>query len=198
MERWSIVSSAVDPELSESWRRPPGIFVIAEIGGSVGELIRTIQRKHDPKLANALPPHITIVGSSGLGPIAADTPVARLREVLEPVARATQPLELPLQQPVRFIQTDVVVLPLDANGPIRDLHERIGRTGLSFARARHFFTPHVTLSFYRSLSQATLRELLAVRVTEPLRIDHIRCSLTDEPMPPRTLLELPLGAATPS
>jgi 2'-5' RNA ligase len=172
--------------------------VIAEIGGSVGELIRTIQRKHDPKLANALPPHITIVGSSGLGPIAADTPVARLRDVLDPVARATQPLELPLQQPVRFIQTDVVVLPLDPNGPIRDLHERIGRTGLTFARARHFFTPHVTLSFYRSLSQATLRELLAVRVTEPLRIDHIRCSLTDEPMPPRTLLELPLGAAAPT
>jgi 2'-5' RNA ligase len=171
--------------------------VIAEIGGTPGEIIRAIQRKHDPKLANALPPHITIVGSSGLGPIAADTPVTRLRNLLEPVCRSMEPLVLPLLNPVRFIQTDIVVLPLDANGPIRALHERIGTSGLSFARAKHFFTPHITLSFYRSLSQASLRELLSVRITDPIRIDKIRCSLTDEPLPPRTLLDLPLGASGP-
>ncbi len=189
------MSSTIDLELAESWRRPPGIFVIAEIGGPAGDFIRSIQRHHDPKLANALPPHITIVGSSGLGPIAADTSVKRLREVLLPVCRSMEPLNLKLLNPVRFIQTDIVVLPLDPNGPIRALHERIGASGLSFARTRHFFTPHITLSFYRSLSQASLRELLSVRITDPIRIDQIRCSLTDEPLPPRTILDLPIGSA---
>jgi hypothetical protein len=73
------------------------------------------------------------------------------------------------------------------------LHDRIATTGLKFAPVRHAFTPHVTLSFYRTLTPATRRELLAMRLDEPVLIDHLRCSLTDEPLPPRTLLELQLA-----
>jgi hypothetical protein len=50
----------------------------------------------------------------------------------------------------------------------------------------------VTLSFFRTLTPLQRRELLAVRLEEPLVVDHIRCSLTDEPLPPRALFELPL------
>jgi hypothetical protein len=55
------------------------------------------------------------------------------------------------------------------------------------------FTPHATLSLYRTLGRDDERALLQLRIPETMSIDHIRLSLTDEPNPPRDLLELPLG-----
>jgi len=189
------MASAIDLELTEGWQRPSGIFVIAEVGGDVGERIREIQERFDPKLANTLPPHITVVGSSGFGPIAPDTSPGELQAALFQICLDTEPMELSLGSPHRFMQTDIVVLPLDPHGPLRELHERIGKSGLTFARARFAFTPHVTLSFYRTLDAATLRSLMAVRVKERVRIDAIRCSLSNEPMPPRTLVDFELSGS---
>lgn len=187
------MSSAIDLELEEGWQRPAGIFVIAEVRGAVGEAIRSIQQRFDPKLARALPPHITLVGSSGLGPIAAATTVEELTSALGPVCADTPTMELQLEPPHRFMQTDIVVMPLAPHGQLRELHERIGRSGLSFGSVRFTFTPHVTLSFYRTLDRESVSELMSLRIDEPVRVDMIRCSLTSEPFPPRTLLELPLG-----
>jgi hypothetical protein len=101
-------------------------------------------------------------------------------------------MELELDKPHRFMQTDIVVLPLDPHGPLRELHERIARSGLTFARPKFAFTPHITLSFYRTLDATMLRALMAVRVNDRVRIDALRCSLSNEPMPPRALLDLEL------
>lgn len=186
------VSSSIDAELSDRWRRGPGIFVVIDARGEAGRQIHAIQEAYDPKLANYLPPHLTLAGSSGVGPIDPATPRDRLRDVLSEIAATTPPMELAFHPPIRFMQTDIVVLPVDHHGPLRELHDRIATSGLSFQPARHAFTPHVTLSFFRTLTPQQRRELLAVRLAEPLVVDHIRCSLTDEPLPPRGLFELPL------
>jgi len=46
-----------------------GIFLIAELDGAIGERIHAIQKRFDPKLAAESPPHVTLIGSSGAGPI---------------------------------------------------------------------------------------------------------------------------------
>lgn len=189
------MSSSIDSELSDKWRRGPGIFVVTDVRGEVGQRIHQIQRAYDPKLANYLPPHITLAGSSGVGPIDAATDRGMLRAVMEEIAATTPPLSLKFGFPIRFMQTDIIVLPLDPHGALRELHERIARSGLSFQAARFAFTPHVTLSFFRTLTPETRRELLAVREDGIFELDHIRCSLTDEPMPPRAIFELPLTGA---
>jgi 2'-5' RNA ligase len=193
------MSSSIDAELSDKWRRGPGIFVVIDARGAAGERIHAIQQAYDPKLANYLPPHLTLAGSSGVGPIDPSTPRDRLLAVMREIARTTPPMVLEFKAPHRFMQTDIVVLPLDHHGPLRDLHERIATSGLSFQPARFSFTPHVTLSFFRTLTAQQRRELLAVRLAEPMVVDHLRCSLTDEPLPPRALFELPLtgGSAAP-
>jgi 2'-5' RNA ligase len=188
------MSSSIDAELSDKWRRGPGIFVVIDARGAAGERIHAIQQAYDPKLANYLPPHLTLAGSSGIGPIDPSTPRDRLLEVMRDIASTTAPMVLEFKAPHRFMQTDIVVLPLDHHGPLRDLHERIANSGLSFQPARFSFTPHVTLSFFRTLTSQQRRELLAVRLEEPMIVDHLRCSLTDEPLPPRPLFELPLTA----
>jgi 2'-5' RNA ligase len=175
-------------------RRPKsGIFVIATIAGSLGERIAAVQAAFDPLMTRLGPPHVTIAGSSGMGPIAPDTSVADLRHHLAPIAESTPPITLRFGRPTRFMQTQIVVLPLDPHGPLRTLHERIKTGGLRAAAPRFFFTPHVTLNLYRELPRDQLAELLAYRFDEAATIDSIECHLTRDTGGSRPLLTLPLG-----
>jgi 2'-5' RNA ligase len=183
------------PETGRPWRRSAGIFVLAELGGVAGERIAEIQRRYDPKLAASSTPHVTLVGSSGAGPIAPSTSVEQLAAHLEPIAATTAPMSLALEPAMRFMQTEIVVLPLSPYGPLRSLHERILTSGLQFARPRFAFSPHATLSFYPTLTPATRRALLAVRVREPALVDRLTCYFTNDPQPRVKLLELPLRGA---
>ena len=169
-----------------------GIFIIADVGGEAGKQIKAINERFDPRLARYKSPHITITGSSGAGPIPASVTTVDLWEALSPIASDTAPMTLELQPPHRFMQTEIVVLPLDPHGPLRTLHDRIKTSGLPFTRARFTFTPHCTLSLYPALTADTARELLALRVAHPVEIDRIQVVQALDPQPPKTLLELAL------
>ena len=170
-----------------------GIFIIAELDGAIGERIHALQERFDPKLAAEAPPHVTIIGSSGAGPIASTTPVAALRRAIEPIAAATPPLTLHFARPDRFLQREIVVLPLDPHGPLRALHEALKGSGLEYANARWPFTPHCTLSFYPTLTAETLRLLLAVREDSEWTLSMLRVYHTRDPQPPTLLFYAPLG-----
>jgi 2'-5' RNA ligase len=174
------------------WKPQSGIFILVNLQGDLGERIHAIQQRYDPRMARFAKPHFTLIGSSGAGPIAADTPSERLHEVLDPIARATEPLTLHFERPVRYMQTNTFALPLDPHGALRILHDRIKGSGLTFGRSRHAFTPHVTMSHYRTPTEAEARELLAMRIDEPFVVDHLVVSLTAEPNKPRKLFELEL------
>lgn len=169
------------------------MFVLAPIAGPAAAVVQRLQARYDPKLARSFSPHVTLAGSSGVGPIRADTSIDAIRDALGPVASATQPLALAFLPPQRFMQTDIISLPLDPHGPIRVLHDQIARSGLTFGPARFTFTPHVTLNFYRSLSAADRRTLLGVTVSEPAVLDRLVVSVADESGRPRVVLELLLG-----
>ena len=141
----------------------PGIIVMSELRGALAERVLEIQRRFDPRMANELPPHITITGSSGMGPIVPETTDEELRRALEPVAAATEPFSVRVEPPTRFMQSTVVVMQIDPNGPIRALHERIKQSGLRYEQPRFTFTPHVTLSFYPELTRERLKELVQGR-----------------------------------
>lgn len=169
-----------------------GIVILSELQGELRDRILEIQQRFDPRLAAGVPPHLTLTGSSGMGPIPTNTSVEELRAALEPVARDTAPMTLAFQRPHRFMQTNVFVLPLDPNGPVRELHERIKRSGLRYEQPRFTFTPHVTLSFFRELSPADAKAVLAVRIDEPVVIDRISAHKTVNLIDTEKLLELPL------
>jgi hypothetical protein len=170
-----------------------GLFIIAEIGGAAGTLIREINLKYDPRLARYKPPHVTITGSSGVGPLPSSVSKSELWDKLARITSTTDVLSLELGNPHRFMGTDIVVLPLAPNGPLRVFHDRIATSGLPFQRARFTFSPHVTLSLYPTLSRDIERELLALRVRAPLIIDSITVYQTLDPQPSKKLLHLPLG-----
>ena len=170
-----------------------GTFVLGEIRGDLGKRLAEITARYDPKLSRSKPPHVTLAGSSGIGPLPTDLPVSQIAAAVEPVAASMGPIELKFGAPSRFLQTNIVILPLDPHGPLRVLHDRIASCGLPFGRARYTFTPHVTLSLYSTLSNEAVRELLAVRVAEPYVLDALQIYLTRDPQPSKKLLELQLG-----
>ena len=171
---------------------PAGIFVIVELTGELAVQVAAIQREHDPRLAALWPPHVTLIGSSGAGPILSDTPVDELRAKLGAVAARTPPITLAFGAPQRFPDRDIVVLPLDPHGPLRALHEQLKLAGLRSHQARYPFTPHVTLTMFPPLARDREQRLLAVRVAQPIVVDRLRVLLTRPPQPAKPLLELPL------
>lgn len=178
--------------MQDDWRPRSGIFILVDLKGALADRVHDIQARFDPRLARFARPHFTLIGSSGAGPIDAATAVDRLREVLDPIATSTPPMTLRFERPVRYMNTNTFALPLDPHGPLRVLHDRIRLSGLTFARSRHAFTPHVTLSHYRTPTDDEARELLSVRINDPIEIDHLLVSLTAEPSPPRALFEVEL------
>lgn len=173
----------------------PGIIVMSELHGPVADRLREIQLANDPRMAAELPPHITITGSSGMGPISPVTSDTELRAALEQVAAMTAPLVVHLEPPMRFMQSTVVVMPIDPNGPIRALHERIKASGLPFDQPRFTFTPHCTLSFYPELSRDALRALLRARITQPVTIDSIQAYRAIDLTRTQKVLDLKLSGA---
>ena len=173
-------------------RARSGIFIIAPITGPVGDRIAEVQATYDPRLARLGPPHVTVAGSSGMGPIAPDVAIDELRERLAPIAERTAPITLHFGRPTRFMQTEIVVLPLDPHGPLRTLHERIKTSGLRAAPPRFFYTPHVTLSLYREQPGASLTTLLAMRFDQPIVIDSIEAHLTRDTGESRELISIAL------
>ncbi len=169
-----------------------GVFILAELPSEIGERVRAINERYDAKLARYKPPHITLTGSSGAGPIPPSVSVEEMRAKLEPIADSTAPITLSFKAAQRFMQTDIIVLPIDPHGPLRILHDRLVTSGLPFTRARYTFSPHCTLSLYQSLDPKSVRELLNTRIPEPFVISAIQLYHTRDPQPSRKLLELPL------
>jgi 2'-5' RNA ligase len=156
-----------------------------------------VQQRYDPRMAAELPPHLTLIGSSGMGPISVRTSPEALREALLPATESTPPMTLRFDPPMRFMQSVVVVLPLDPNGVVRALYEamaeRIRAAHIIAERARFTFTPHCTLSFYPELGAQALRELLAMRFEESIVIDAVQAYRATGPVGTQELFELRLG-----
>lgn len=176
---------------------PPvnGIFVTTELEGEFAERVHALQMEFDPKMGRYLPPHITLIGSSGAGPLLSDVPLMELKAKILPVAAATPPITLQLGEPERFVGRNIVSLRLDPHGPLRDLHERLRNCGVPFTPSRYPFTPHVTLNLYPELTQDKLRKMLAVRIAEPFTVHRLKVYHTQEPQRPSLLFEAPLGEA---
>ena len=185
------------PESGQDWRRPAGAFVLIPIAGEAGDQLDAMRRRFDPKLAATNHPHLSLIGSSGAGPILSGETLDTIRDRLTDVARATPPFTLRAGLPVRFPGTNIVSFELDPHGPLRELHDRAKASGLRFGPVRFPFSPHLTISFYRTLDRATERELLTLRLTVPLRIDALEVSRTNDPQPPQTILAIPLGGQLP-
>ena len=172
-----------------------GIFITTELEGELAKRIHVYQMQFDPKMGCYLPPHITLIGSSGSGPAPSDTPVATLKEKILPIAQATAPITLQFGHPERFVQREIVSLRLDPHGPLRALHEALKGCGIPFLPSRYPFTPHCTINLYPTLTAANLKKMLTIREDEPFTVHTLSVYHTKEPQPPTLLFRAQLEGA---
>ena len=55
--------------------------------------------------------------------------------------------------------------------------------GLPFAAPKFAFTPHCTVHFYRTMTEATWQRARRFRVRGPIRIDRLQAYVSREPQP---------------
>ena len=169
-----------------------GIFIVADLHGEEADRIAALQRELDPKFANLFRPHVTLTGSSGAGVLLLDTPNDVLVAALSRVGEAVAPFDFVFGAPERFPATNIIMLPLPVHGPVRWLHDRIATCGLPFAAPKFAFTPHCTVHFFRTMTDAAWQRARRFRVRGPIRVDRIQAYATREPQPATQLCEIVL------
>ncbi|MBP7551239.1 MAG: 2'-5' RNA ligase family protein [Gemmatimonadaceae bacterium] len=170
-----------------------GIFITTELEGELAARVHAHQLAFDPKMANFLPPHVTIIGSSGSGPVSPDTSLVELKARILPVAAGTPPFTLAFGPPERFVMREIVSLRLDPHGPLRELHEKLRNSGLRFLPAKYPFTPHCTLSLWPTLTPEKVKAMLRIREPEPFRVHTLCVYHTKDPQKPKLLFKAKLG-----
>jgi len=169
-----------------------GIFIVADLRGDDAERIAALQRELDPKFAALFRPHVTLAGSSGAGILPLRTPAADVVAALTRVGERVAPLDFVFGAPERFPATNIIMLPLPVHGPIRWLHEQIATCGLPFGTPKFAFTPHCTVHFFRTMTDAAWSKARRFRVKGPIRVDRIQAYATREPQPATLVCEVEL------
>jgi hypothetical protein len=175
-----------------------GIYIVADLFGHEADRIDALTRELDPKYANLFRPHVTLTGSSGAGVLPSGVSAAELIAALTDVAGDIAPLDFVFGAPERFPATNIIMLPLPVHGQVRWLHDRIARCGLPFAAPRFAFTPHCTVHFFRTMTDAAWQRAQRFRVRGPIRVARIQAYETREPQRAKLLCDIALrGLASP-
>src|SRR5579883_601290 len=116
-------------------------YICLDIPEPQAQWILDIRKQQKDEFRAALPAEITVAGSSGVGVIKAD------------------------QKPesvIRFPRTDIFVLTLEDEAPLRSLHQRIITSAISFETNRFPFQPHCTLHSRSPVSPEDAAHLLSL------------------------------------
>jgi 2'-5' RNA ligase len=112
----------------------------------------------------ALPVEITVAGAGGVGaPRSRDDP-RRLFETLERIVSRTPIITGRLGDPLRFPDSDVIVLQPADPEPLRLLHHEIANSGIDFETSPFEYVPHCTLSQKPNPPPDEVERLLAAQI----------------------------------
>jgi 2'-5' RNA ligase len=141
----------------------------------------------------AIPPAITIAGSSGLGELlltaenAPDT-----LDALQAITRRTRPIRARFARVGCFPDTTIYYFTLDESEPFCALHDMLRKAPLPFGPSPFPFTPHCTIADDRSVGVIDLEQLWSL---EPPGNTFTISKLSLYTLSPRILSGDPLGCS---
>lgn len=154
-------------------------YACLDVPPQVGDRVMTIRRAQQDPHGEALPPEITVAGSSGVGEFEADQDPADAFAVLDAIAAATAPIVARFGPVLRFPDTDIFVFTLQDEAPFRALHGRIAASGIRFRPSPFPFTPHCTLRGRSPVTNAESAALLALRLADSFILDTLSIYMMD-------------------
>ncbi len=166
-------------------------YVVLELPEPISSMIHSIRAERDDFQAS-MPNEITIVGSSGVGPIAHDQDPEEFFKAINEIAASTPPITVSFDKVHRFPGTDIVVMKLKDETLVRSLHQKFVESGIKFQDTNFAYEPHCTLRSKSPLTDQEMEELSKLKIEG----DFILQTLSVYAMPPpgRLLHTVQLGS----
>lgn len=167
-------------------------YIVLELPGPIANIIHNIRTGQGDDFQASMPAEITIVGSSGVGPIAHDQDPEEFFTAINEIAASTPPFTVSFDKVHRFPGTDIVVMKLKDETLVRSLHQKFVESGIKFQDTNFAYEPHCTLRSKSPLTDQEMEELSKLKIEG----DFILQTLSVYAMPPpgRLLHTVQLGS----
>ncbi len=139
-------------------------YIVLELPEPTANTIHKIRAEQGDNFQASMPNEITIVGSSGVGPIAQDQDPDELFKVIDIIAASTPPITVSFDKVHRFPGTDIVVIKLKDETLVRSLHQRFVESGIKFQDTDFVYEPHCTLRSKSPLTNHEMEELSRLKI----------------------------------
>jgi 2'-5' RNA ligase len=154
-------------------------YICLDLPEPQAQLVLDIRRHQHDEFRAALPAEITIAGSSGVGVIKAEQKPEVVFSTLQHIAAQTKPIQASFGRVRRFPRTDIFVLTLQDEIPLRELHQRIVASSIRFEPSRFPFQPHCTLRSRSPVSSEEEAELLSFHIPGVFTLDTLSIYLLE-------------------
>lgn len=169
-------------------------YLVLDLPEPVASRVQDLRRRYSPLRAQ-YPAEITVAGSGGVGPLAADEDGSHVRDALAAVAAETPPIRTAFADVRRFDGTNVVYLaPVDPS-PFEALHGRLADSGIRFDPVPHAYVPHCTISGV-PLDDDQALAIFQEKIDESFTLRTL--SVCSEPLPIHLHERLILGTGAPA
>lgn len=139
-------------------------YIVLELPEPIASMIHKIRLEQGDEFQASMPEEITIVGSSGVGPIAKDQDPDELFKAIDEIAASTSPITVSFDKAHRFPGTDIVVMKLKDDTLVRSLHQRFIDSGVKFQNSDFPYQPHCTIRSKSPLTDQEMEELSKLKI----------------------------------
>jgi 2'-5' RNA ligase len=138
-------------------------YIVLDLPAAIGAEVVSFRARFDAYTA-ALPPEITVAGSSGIGTLAEGQDPECVFKALERIAQAHLPFASSFVSIERFPGTHIFWLKPRERKPFDDLQASLLEVGILFLGNPFPFNPHCTISSNDLLTAAQINDLLNTTV----------------------------------
>jgi 2'-5' RNA ligase len=139
-------------------------YIVLDLPKSIASTIHKIRAEQGDDFQASMPNEITVVGSSGVGPIAQDQDPDEFFKIIDEIAATTPPITVSFDKVHRFPGTDTVVMKLKNETLIQSLHQRFVESGIKFQDIDFAYEPHCTLRSKSPLTDQEMEELSKLKI----------------------------------
>jgi 2'-5' RNA ligase len=141
-------------------------YIVLDLPKEISEQVRNIRYRFKDKFYMALPPEITVAGSSGVGVLQNDQRPNEVFKTLDDIASKIGPIKASFSQVKRFPYTNIFFFSLQDEAPFHKIHKELVQSNIHFSKNEFPYKPHSTLCDRPSITEEEIQELRSIHLKE--------------------------------
>lgn len=156
-------------------------YVVLDLPKEISKQVMKIRYRFKDKFYMALPPEITVTGSSGVGVLEDNQKPDQVFKTLDNIASKIEPIKASFSHVTSFPHTNIFFLSIQNENPFYDIHNKIVQSGIRFSKNEFPYKPHSTLCDRFSITEEEIQELSSISIKEEfilntLSVYSLECS----------------------